>query len=234
MKQIWRIMLALLPLASQVDARAQGLPANLSQHHHQAIQRHLQQHPSLRERSFTWQLRSPSPALPACAQPLNVSLLGKERAWGAVTLKLVCHDPAPGWTRTLAAYVQVEGRMAIARHPLRSGDAVSESDIEWQVGDLTRWSEGVVEDPTSLSGTALVRRVNAGAPIRLNDLRPIAVIRAGDFVSVGIRGRGFEIVTSGHALADAALGVTIRVKTLDGKILQGKAVSAGKIESNLD
>ena len=81
---------------------------------------------------------------------------------------------------------------------------------------------------------ALVRGVNAGAPIRLNDLRGIAVIRAGDLVSLGIKGRGFEIVTSGNALGDAALGASVRVKTLDGKILQGKAVSAGKIEASLD
>lgn len=235
----WRVIsMAWLVLVSGLThagpAEAQAAPAGFALSHYQAVERYLQQHPSLRDRTFRFQLRPQSPALPACTPGPAVQLLGKDRAWGAITLRLACEGAGAAWSRTVAAQVQVQGRVAVARHPLRAGEPIGEADVDWRLADLSRWNEPLVEASSSLEGMALARPVSQGAPIRLNDLRGIAVIRVGDLVSLGIKGRGFEIVTSGHALGDAALGASVRVKTLDGKILQGKAVSAGKIEASLD
>ncbi|MBV5333193.1 flagella basal body P-ring formation protein FlgA, partial [bacterium] len=43
-------------------------------------------------------------------------------------------------------------------------------------------------------------------------------------------GRGFAIDASGQAMADAALGGTVKVRISEGKIVQGKAVSPGSVE----
>ena len=130
--------------------------------------------------------------------------------------------------------VQVQGRYAVARHALRAGTVVQSDDVEWRDGDVARLGESLPEELRSLDGLELFRPVAAGAPLRLNDFRAVTVIRSGDLVSLSLKGQGFEMITTGYALADAAIGVTVRVRTLEGKILQGKAVSPGKVEAVLD
>ena len=214
--------------------QAQPLPPGITPQAQQAVQAFLQQHPSLQQRSFSFQWKPLAPGLPLCAQAPRVEGPRQDRAWGTIRLKLACETGAAGWIRSVAIVVKVPGRYPVARHPLRAGSVVQAEDVEWRDGDLARWGEPPPESLDSLEGLELFRHVAAGAVLRLNDFRAIAVIRSGDLVSLSLKGQGFEMITTGYALADASVGVTVRVKTLEGKILQGRAVSAGKVEAVLD
>ena len=213
---------------------AQPLPAFVSPQADAAVHDFLRQHESLRQRPFSYQWKPLPQRLPACPLPLTVELPRKERAWGPITLRLSCPTASAAWSRPVAVVVQVPGYYPVAKRPLRAGLVAPQEDLEWREGDIARFAEPPPEHPQSLDGLELVRPVAAGTPLRLNDFRPISVIRSGDLVSLSLKGQGFEMITTGYALADAAIGVTVRIKTLEGKILQGKAVSPGKVEAVLD
>ena len=80
----------------------------------------------------------------------------------------------------------------------------------------------------------LARPLQPGTPLRLNDLKPIAVIKSGDQVRVTLLGKGFAIDTTGQAMSDAAMGGSVKVRISDGKIVQGAAVSQGAVEVLID
>jgi flagella basal body P-ring formation protein FlgA len=90
--------------------------------------------------------------------------------------------------------------------------------------------DSLVDSPELLKNMELSRAQQAGNALRLNDFRPMSVIKSGDQVRVAIVGRGFGIDASGQALADAALGASVKVRISDGKIIQGTAVSQGVVE----
>lgn len=197
-----------------------------------AVREFLRSHPSLAERRHAFQFRSVQQRFPLCPTPLQVSLPHRDKPWGSVTLRIDC--PAGTWSRGLGVVVRVDGRYLVAKRALNPGSVIQGDDVDWREGDLAASGQQRVEDLDSLKGLELVRPIGTGSPLRLNDFRPMTVIRSGDLVSLSLLGQGFEMITSGAALSDAALGATVRVKTLEGKILQGKAVAAGKVEALLD
>ena len=232
MRQLVLAMMAMSLWALELPA--QTLPTGMTPQADSAVREFLRQHASLRQRQFTYQWKPLTQRLLQCPQPPLVELARRDRAWGGLTVRLSCDSATPPWSRSLALVVQVQGRYPVARRPLRPGTVVQPDDIDWREGDVARFGEPLPEDLVSLEGLELFRPVAAGSPVRLNDFRPIAVIRSGDLVSLTLKGQGFEMITTGYALADAAIGVTVRIKTLEGKILQGKAVSSGKVEAVLD
>jgi flagella basal body P-ring formation protein FlgA len=117
---------------------------------------------------------------------------------------------------------------------LKKGQALSVADLQWAEGDLTKMGDSLLEDPEQIKNMALTRSLQPGMPVRLNDLKPIAVINSGDQIRVTLVGKGFAIDTSGQAMSDAAIGGSVKVRISDGKIVQGTAVSQGAVEVLID
>jgi flagella basal body P-ring formation protein FlgA len=124
----------------------------------------------------------------------------------------------------------VKGRYLVASRPLKPGQVLTPADWKWVDGDLSKMGDSMVDSPDLLKNMELSRPQQAGNPLRLNDFRQMSVIKSGDQVRVAILGRGFAIDASGQALADAALGASVKVRISDGKIIQGTAVSQGLVE----
>jgi flagella basal body P-ring formation protein FlgA len=166
---------------------------------------------------------------PVCAKKPNVELLRKDKAWGKLLLNLKC-DAGRVWARPVSLYVMVKGRYLAAAKPLKPGQILTPSDWKWVDGDLSKMGDSMVDSPDLIKNMELSRAQQAGNPLRLNDFRQMSVIKSGDQVRVAIVGRGFGIDASGQALADAALGASVKVRISDGKIIQGTAVSQGVVE----
>jgi flagella basal body P-ring formation protein FlgA len=160
-------------------------------------------------------------------------LQSRDRAWGKIFLSLNCEEGRP-WTRPVSVYVSVKGRYLVTNQALRKGQALSVADLQWAEGDLTKMGETLLEDPEQIKNMELVRPLQSGTPLRLNDLKPIAVIKTGDQIRVTLLGKGFAIDTSGQAMSDAAMGGSVKVRISDGKIVQGTAVSQGAVEVLID
>jgi len=198
-----------------------------------AVYKFLKSHPSLEGRDFSVQWVEPRGDLPLCEKSPRVNLQSRDMAWGKIFLSLSCEEGRP-WTRPLSVYVSVKGRYLVSNQALRKGQALSVADLQWAEGDLTKLGGNILEDLDQVKNMELVRPLQAGATLRLNDLKPIAVIKSGDQVRVTLLGKGFAIDTSGQAMADAALGSSVKVRISDGKIVQGTAVSQGAVEVLID
>jgi flagella basal body P-ring formation protein FlgA len=122
----------------------------------------------------------------------------------------------------------------VSTQALKKGQALSVADLQWAEGDLTKMGDSLLEDPEQIKNMALTRSLQPGMPVRLNDLKPIAVIKSGDQIRVTLVGKGFAIDTSGQAMSDAAMGGSVKVRISDGKIVQGTAVSQGAVEVLID
>jgi flagella basal body P-ring formation protein FlgA len=203
--------------------------AALSVQSEETVKQFLAQHPSLEGRVFSIQWEPIKLEFPVCSKQPTVELLRKDKAWGKLYLNLKC-DAGRGWTRPLSLYVAVNGRYLVAARPLKSGQILSPSDWKWVDGDLSKMGDSLVDSPDWLKNMELSRAQQPGNPLRLNDFKQMSVIKLGDQVRVAILGRGFAIDASGQALADAALGASVKVRIADGKIIQGTAVSQGVVE----
>jgi flagella basal body P-ring formation protein FlgA len=203
--------------------------AALSVQAEDAVKQFLDQHPSLEGREFSIQWDPSKLEFPACTKNPSVELLRKDKAWGKLLLNLRC-DTGRVWARPVSLYVLVKGRYLAATRPLKSGQVLTPSDWKWVDGDLSKMGDSLVDSPELLKNMELSRAQQAGNALRLNDFRPMSVIKSGDQVRVAIVGRGFGIDASGQALADAALGASVKVRISDGKIIQGTAVSQGVVE----
>jgi flagella basal body P-ring formation protein FlgA len=203
--------------------------AALSVQAEEAVKQFLDQHPSLEGQEFSIQWDPSKLEFPVCAKKPNVELLRKDKAWGKLLLNLRC-DTGRVWARPVSLYVMVKGRYLVATRPLKPGQILTPSDWKWADGDLSKMGDSMVDSPDLLKNMELSRPQQAGNPLRLNDFRQMSVIKSGDQVRVAILGRGFAIDASGQALADAALGASVKVRISDGKIIQGTAVSQGLVE----
>lgn len=198
-----------------------------------AVNRFLKDHPSLDGRDFSVQWTEPRGNLPACDKLPKVNLQSRDRAWGKIFLSLSCQEGRP-WVRPVGVYVSVKGRYLVANQAMRKGQALTGADLQWAEGDLTKLGDTVLEDPEQIKNMELARPLQPGSILRLNDLKPIAVIKSGDQVRVTLLGKGFAIDTTGQAMSDVAMGGSVKVRISDGKIVQGTAVSQGAVEVLID
>ncbi|MCX7262879.1 MAG: flagellar basal body P-ring formation chaperone FlgA [Burkholderiales bacterium] len=222
-------MRTLLSIFCLVFCLASPAQAALSVQAEDAVKQFLDQHPSLEGREFSIQWDPSKLEFPACSKNPSVELLRKDKAWGKLLLNLRC-DTGRVWARPVSLYVMVKGRYLASTRPLKSGQVLTPNDWKWVDGDLSKMGDSLVDSPEWLKNMELSRAQQAGNALRLNDFRPMSVIKSGDQVRVAIVGRGFGIDASGQALADAALGALVKVRISDGKIIQGTAVSQGVVE----
>lgn len=226
-----------LVIASQaLGAMAQSPTphAGLSRQTEQAIRTFVGHHPSMVGRSFEISWREKAPSIPVCPVPPLISQARKDRPWGTVYLQVECPQETRPWIKNIQIQVAVWGQAWVSRTAIKAGEVVNSTYFESVKSDLSKYKADLIEDPAELEGLEAARSLAAGTAVRLNDFRPTTVIKSGDLIKLTLLGQGFEMVTSGQALSDAVIGATVRVRTVEGKTLQGKAVAVGRVEAVLD
>ena len=227
-------LVAMLILVPWAWAQSLHMPVSGAGPAEQAIRAFVSSHPSMAGRSFEINWRDRQAPLPPCVSGPQVSLLRKERPWGQVYLQLECRQPGQAWRHTVQIQVAVFGKAWLTKNALKPGEWVNLNDFEPRLVELSKYKEDLIEDLSVLDGLEVARPLAAGSVIKLNDFKSTTVIKSGDLIKLSLLGHGFEMVTSGQALNDAVIGATVRVRTVEGKSLQGKAVGPGKVEAVLD
>ena len=142
------------------------------------------------------------------------------RAWGKTTVVLRCVEGA-SWQVSLAAQVSVIGKALVTTESIRSGSTPHPESWTLSETELTHEPGTPVQDPVQLVGKSLNRGLSSGQILRLEYLRSMPTVAAGDPVRVQISGAGFVIQAEGQLLAAAADGQSVRVRTEQGRILSG-------------
>ncbi|OHV12026.1 flagellar basal body P-ring formation chaperone FlgA [Kushneria phosphatilytica] len=163
--------------------------------------------------------RDPEPFLPGNGQ----------RLWGRTTVGVRCPKDRPS-TRYFQAYIRVEGDYYVAAHDIAPGNTLTESDVTLQTGDLTRLSQQLLTADNEPAGQVTTRRIGKGMPLQSNMLRAPLLVKSGQQVKVIVQGKGFAIRTDGTALSSAGRNEKLRIRTSEGKLVTGTAISADTVE----
>lgn len=133
-----------------------------------------------------------------------------------------CVDGA-NWSVMLPVTVRAWGIRLVAANALPAGMAIGPQDVREQEIELTRESPNLLRELNQLAGQTLSRAIAPGLPLRSDMFRATLVVQSGDAVRVNVVGKGFTLTAAGQALAGAADGQPLRVRTELGKVLTGIA-----------
>jgi len=194
-------------------------------------ERQIAEHPSIagREHAVRWESAR---GLVQCPVPARVTVAQRERLWGAVSVSLFCPS-GRGVTQIMKAYVAVPGEYWRAKTAVKAATPFTVEEWTKVRGDLGQFSEPLagtlVQSLEDLKGFETVRTIAPGRPLVLTDWQKITVIKRGESVNVTLRGAGFDVAGSGVTLDEGAVGDKVRVKTPEGKVLEGVAEADGSV-----
>ncbi len=125
--------------------------------------------------------------------------------------------------------VKTTGRYWVAKHTIQPGQPIKMSDMEEREGSLDNLASDLIFAPQQITDKIPTRMIKAGQPFTTSQLRKQWSIRAGEEISVISIGSGFQIVTVGKALDNAALNDTLRFRTGYGQLLSGKVTGPKQV-----
>ncbi len=198
-----------------------------------SVQGFVLEHPALQSLKTEVRWAQPPVVLPQCPHALQMRWQGQSAPPGKVSLEVACESQRP-WRRRLSLEVQVWAPSWVARRPLPAGQRLAADDFQIVQKMTGQSPRDLAGDPAQWAGQELVRALPQGAALKLNNLRSQTVIRKGMEVQIKMLGQGFEIMTSGTAMTDAARGGAFQVRIRDGKTLQAQAVGEGLAEVRMD
>jgi flagellar basal body P-ring formation protein FlgA len=170
----------------------------------------------------------PNLKLAACFSP-EVFLPPGSRAWGNTSVGIQCNAPQQ-WKIYAQANISIKAQYLVAAHPLSQGHIVTQQDLVFAEGDLTRLPAGVFTDANQIVGQTVRSPLMAGSVFRQNMLKQALAIQQGQTVLLTTAGVGFTINAEGKALKNASLGQVVPVKVNNGQVVSGVARADGKVE----
>ena len=209
---------------------AQNAIANVPPDIDVAIKRFVARNPMVAGMQTEVEYIDQNPTIQACPEKIEVGSQPGIRLWGRTSVQLRCRKLA--WTYNLAMRVREIGDYVVAGRYLQGNVKVAQGDLRVVQGDLTDLTDDVLRSVKDGYNRILVRPVQAGMPIGLNDLREPAVIAIGDPVRILISGKDFEVTGEGVAQTSGMVGDTVKVKLYDGQTISGKILRAGVVVVN--
>ena len=170
----------------------------------------------------------PATRLAPC-KALAASHPAGSRLWGKATVTVSCLGPAH-WVVYVPVRVQVFGRYLRTARQLAPGQPLASDDLVLAEGDLTELPAGTLSDPAQAIGRPLRMGLGAGQPLRDSQLIIPPAVRQGQTVRLIARGSGFAVSSEGTALANAADGAAVAVRTASGQTVRGIARAGGVVE----
>lgn len=157
--------------------------------------------------------------------PMGMKPIGRTR------VGLRCVEGSVAWNVSLPVTVSVFAPGVVLRQALPTGALLSDdhltlAEIDWGAVDAQR----AFADSQALIGRELLRPLAAGAPVQASDLKQRQWFAAGETVQVTARGAGFAITTEGQAMNPGLEGQPVRVRTVSGRVISGRASGDRAVE----
>ncbi len=162
---------------------------------------------------------------------LNVSAANRNRILGRAVFVLRIQGlngaPLEQW---VSADVSQIVEVVVAARKLSRLDVIEAEDIHLQSMQIRRVRRPYLSKPQEVLGKRLRQSLRKGMPIRGDQLEIAPLVRRGDRVTITVRSKGLQIVTSGKAKQDGQLGEMIRVMNLESKKnVYAEVVNAGDV-----
>lgn len=158
--------------------------------------------------------------LPACATALSTELPPGTRAIGAVAVGVRCARPA--WSVFVPGRISVQKPVVVTAVSLPRGAALARGDLMMERRDLSTLPAGYLADAEALVGQTLRRPLQARTVLLPGMAAAPKLVARGERVALQAGGGGIAVQVEGEALADGALGETVRVRNLaTRRVVQG-------------
>ncbi len=175
----------------------------------------------------------PRLALPACTQPLTMSLNDPNNSGGNLTVQTRCQG-TQSWSIYVPAQVALFKSLAVASRPLQRGDVISEADIAREVVNISQLRQGYLARSDDIIGRELQRSLNKGEAFRSSILEAPLVIKRGDAVHIEAQAGAIAVNSTGIAMANGRIGQRIRVRNSQSdRIVSAEVVEAGKVRTSI-
>lgn len=174
------------------------------------------------------EMRPPAAQMPECENPRPFLPGGTQNRLGRVTVGVHCKGHAR--QRYLQARVTAIGNYWVTATRIAAGASISADMLTRARGDLGKLPRGAVRDRAQIVGRVASRPLNAGAVLCDYQLTAQPLVKRRQPVTVEASGRGFRVARQGQALADGALGETVRVRMPDRHILTAVVRGPGRVE----
>jgi flagella basal body P-ring formation protein FlgA len=187
----------------------------------------------------------------ACARPLVLDLpfAGKE------SVRVRCQEPvwqlyvrveSPVKLASLAAaaptsanasgaapVTETRRMVVLAAQNLLRGMTVAPSNVREQMQVLPPGGGAYLEQVAQALHSELVRDIPAGTPLRATDLRPLVLVKRGQWVQLNVgRSTGFMVTARVEAMQDGRMGEHIKLKNPEsGRMLSGVVRGPGVVEA---
>lgn len=160
---------------------------------------------------------SPQPFLPRPGLPQ-----------GRVTVGVRCGAHGEQ-TRYVQATVSAMVEHLVTTRTISPGETIDASMLAWRTSDLSRLRRGYMATLDQAVGQVATRRIPADMTLTDNMIRKPWMVKRGDTVVLTAIGQGFRISRSVEALENGGLGSTIRLKTENNQVLQGKVTGHDRL-----
>jgi flagella basal body P-ring formation protein FlgA len=198
-----------------------------------SIKRFIQKSPSVNGLRVELEFMEPNQVIPAClGGSIEILTPPGVRLWGRSTLQLRCAKAS--WMVNVPLNIRAYGDYVVASRYLPFGQKIENGDIRVIEGDLSTLPDDVLRTPRAAYEKVLGRSLQMGAPMGLNDLKESSVIKVGDPVLIQLVGKGFQVSGEGTAQTAGMVGDMVRVRLMDGQVLQGKVLRPGVIGVNVE
>lgn len=156
--------------------------------------------------------------------------LGFSKALGSPTVAVKCVAPSI-WTINVQAKTELIGNYLVARNHIQRGQPIHETDLSVKTGELSLLPASVAKKPSDIVGKVLNYAVAPGTAIRMDAVKRVFNIQAGQPVVIRTSGNGFSISTEGMATNSAYPGDEARAKTVSGQNISGITRTPGIIDA---
>jgi len=167
--------------------------------------------------------------LPPCHQPLNVFTHMDTIKPGRNSIGVSCPDKKK-WTIYTTAIVQIYRNVIVLSQPVRRGEKVDKSNLEFKKKDISNLRMGYFTDLAPLLNKQYSKNLSPGAVINASNITEPKLIKRGEKVTITASSSNLSISMAGVALMDGKKNQNIKVKNLKTKqIIQATVVSRGKV-----
>ena len=117
---------------------------------------------------------------------------------------------------------------------MEANQVITRSDLKLQQWDIGSLRQGYVKDSSQIIGQQLKSPLALGTVFKSSQLRPLKVVRRGQYITLVAVAGSMEVRMNGTALSDASLGQRIKVKNSSSKrVVEGIVDAPGVVKVQL-
>lgn len=135
--------------------------------------------------------------------------------------------------KNISVRVEVEALadMVVATRPLEAGEVIGPADVALQKRDLSTVNGKPCRNIADAVGKKIRMGLRANAPIGLNQLEKIPVVKSGDRVTIVAESDSMRVTATGRARSAGAVGDQITVQNQESqKIITGTIIDASTVQ----